>query len=51
MQTKLIRGGKNNFETRISLSACYVNRYDQDYSIRVVGKDFGFENNILSIPL
>ncbi|MDO9490613.1 hypothetical protein [Acetobacterium sp.] len=29
----------------------YVKRYDPTYSIRISGKNFGFENNILSIPL
>ena len=29
----------------------YVNKYSPEYSIRISSKNFGFENNIKSIPL
>lgn len=31
--------------------AVFVNKYKPEYSIRVSGKNFGFENNIKSVPL
>jgi hypothetical protein len=29
----------------------YINNYKPRYAIRISGKNFGFENNIKSIPL
>ncbi|HEY5555850.1 MAG TPA: ATP-binding protein [Acetobacterium sp.] len=40
---------RGNVKSR-SLSV-YVKKYYPDYSIRISGKNFGFENDILSIPL
>ena len=40
---------RENVKSR-SLSV-YVKKYYPDYSIRISGKNFGFENDILSIPL
>ena len=34
-----------------SLSASYIPKYQPRYSIRISGKNFGFENNIKSVPL
>lgn len=40
---------RENVKSR-SLSV-YLKHYQPDYSIRISGKNFGFDNNILSIPL
>ena len=29
----------------------YISKYNPDYSIRISSKNFGFENNIKSVPL
>ena len=40
---------RENVKSR-SLSV-YVKHYHPDYSIRISGKNFGFENGILAIPV
>ncbi|MDD7381259.1 MAG: ATPase, partial [Bacilli bacterium] len=42
---------KAKINTRSRSLGVYVDRYKPAYSIRVSQKNFGFENNIKSVPL
>lgn len=43
-----IKSGRNNASKSLSV---YVNKYHPSYAIRISAKNFGFENNIKSVPL
>ena len=43
-----VKSGKN---TKSRSLGVYVSKYNQKFSIRISTKNFGFENNIKSIPL
>ena len=43
-----VKAGKRN--TSKSLNE-YITKYKPEYSIRISSKNFGFENNIKSVPL
>ena len=42
---------KSNIHTKSRSLNIYINKYNPKYSIRVSEKNFGFENNIKSVPL
>lgn len=42
---------KSNTNTKSRSLDLYIKRYDPKYAIRISEKNFGFENNIKSIPL
>ena len=42
---------KANDNTKSNSLNKYISRYHPKYSIRISGKNFGFENNIKSVPL
>jgi len=42
---------KSGINTRSKSLSIFVKKYKPDYSIRISAKNFGFENNIKSIPL
>lgn len=43
-----VKKGKRNRSKSLSL---FMKKYDSNYAIRISRKNFGFENNIKSIPL
>lgn len=43
-----VKANNNNESKRLKI---YMNRYNPKYAIRISTKNFGFENNIKSIPL
>ncbi|GHT17086.1 hypothetical protein AGMMS4956_20400 [Bacteroidia bacterium] len=43
-----VKSSENNRSRSLNL---YVAKYKPDYSIRISAKNFGFENNIKSVPL
>jgi hypothetical protein len=43
-----VKSSEHNRSRSLNL---YVEKYKPDYSIRISAKNFGFENNIKSVPL
>lgn len=42
---------KSDVHVKSRSLSVYVNVYEPDYSIRISAKNFGFKNNIKSVPL
>jgi len=42
---------KSSENTKSKSLSVYINKYNPKYSIRISGKNFGFNNNIKSVPL
>ncbi|MDR1653467.1 MAG: hypothetical protein LBS01_07470 [Prevotellaceae bacterium] len=41
----------NKNDTSRSYTVRYISKYKPEYAVRISGKNFGFENNIKSVPL